>query len=146
MFKTIADNMTTFKIFAGILTGLFVGTAVFNGVKALIGIITLLTGAFGKQAVAGTAAGTATAFATGGASAFAAAAGITAFAAATGVAFLAINELTDGLDSNTKAVEKQSGVVFEHLKDLKRAWSSNSKSQLDKQEGNNNSDKSYKKD
>jgi DNA-binding ferritin-like protein (Dps family) len=120
MFKTIADNMTTFKIFAGILTGLFVGTAVFNGVKALIGIITLLTGAFGKQAVAGTAAGTATAFATGGASAFAAAAGITAFAAATGVAFLAINELTDGLDSNTKAVEKQSGVVFEHLKDLKR--------------------------
>jgi hypothetical protein len=119
MFKTIADNMTTFKIFAGILTGLFVGTAVFNGVKALIGIITLLTGAFGKQAVAGTAAGTATAFATGGASAFAAAAGITAFAAATGVAFLAINELTDGLDSNTEAVEKQSGVVFEHLKDLK---------------------------
>jgi 3-methyladenine DNA glycosylase Tag len=130
MFKTIADNMTTFKIFAGILTGLFVGTAVFNGVKALIGIITLLTGAFGKQAVAGTAAGTATAFATGGASAFAAAAGITAFAAATGVAFLAINELTDGLDSNTKAVEKQSGVVFEHLKDLKRLSVATAKANL----------------
>jgi hypothetical protein len=130
MFKTIADNMTTFKIFAGILTGLFVGTAVFNGVKALIGIITLLTGAFGKQAVAGTAAGTATAFATGGASAFAAAAGITAFAAATGVAFLAINELTDGLDSNTKAVEKQSGVVFEHLKDLKRLGVATAKANL----------------
>jgi hypothetical protein len=130
MFKTIADNMTTFKIFAGILTGIFVGTAVFNGVKALIGIITLLTGAFGKQAVAGTAAGTATAFATGGASAFAAAAGITAFAAATGVAFLAINELTDGLDSNTKAVEKQSGVVFEHLKDLKRLGVATAKANL----------------
>jgi hypothetical protein len=130
MFKTIADNMTTFKIFAGILTGLFVGTAVFNGVKALIGIITLLTGAFGKQAVAGTAAGTATAFATGGASAFAAAAGITAFAAATGVAFLAINELTEGLDSNTKAVEKQSGVVFEHLKDLKRLSVATAKANL----------------
>jgi hypothetical protein len=130
MFKTIADNMTTFKIFAGILTGLFVGTAVFNGVKALIGIITLLTGAFGKQAVAGTAAGTATAFATGGASAFAAAAGITAFAAATGVAFLAINELTEGLDSNTKAVEKQSGVVFEHLKDLKRLGVATAKANL----------------
>jgi hypothetical protein len=130
MFKTIADNMTTFKIFAGILTGIFVGTAVFNGVKALIGIITLLTGAFGKQAVAGTAAGTATAFATGGASAFAAAAGITAFAAATGVAFLAINELTEGLDSNTKAVEKQSGVVFEHLKDLKRLGVATAKANL----------------
>jgi hypothetical protein len=120
MFKTIADNMTTFKIFASILTGLFVGTAVYNGVKALIGIITLLTGAFTKQAVAGTAAGTATAFATGGTSAIAAAAGITAFAAATGVAFVAINKLTEGLDSNTEAIEKQSGVVVGHLKDLNR--------------------------
>jgi hypothetical protein len=118
MFKTIADNMTTFKIFAGILTGLFVGTAVYNGVKALIGIITLLTGAFTKQAVAGTAAGTATAFATGGASAIAAAAGIGTFVVAAGLAVKAIGDLTDGLDTNTEAMQKQSTVVVQHLKDL----------------------------
>jgi hypothetical protein len=130
MFKTIADNMTTFKIFAGILTGLFVGTAVFNGVKALIGIITLLTGAFTKQAVAGTAAGVATAFATGGTSAIAAAVGLGAFTVAATATFIAIDKLTDGLDSNTKAVEKQSGVVFEHLKDLKRLGVATAKANL----------------
>ncbi len=97
MFKTISDNMITFKIFASILTGLFVGTAVYNGVKALIGIIGLLTTAFGRQAAAGTAAGAATAFATGGTSAFAAAAGILAFTAAVGGTLLAINSLTEGL-------------------------------------------------
>ena len=120
MFKTISDNMITFKIFASILTGLFVGTAVYNGVKALIGIIGLLTTAFGRQAVAGTAAGTATAFATGGTSAFAAAAGILAFTAAVGGTLLAINSLTEGLDTNTEALEKNSGVVVGHLKDLDR--------------------------
>ena len=61
MFKTISDNLAFFQAFGALLFGLFVGTAVYNGVKALIGIITLLTGAFTKQAVAGTAAGTATA-------------------------------------------------------------------------------------
>ena len=120
MFKTISDNMITFKIFASILTGLFVGTAVYNGVKALIGIIGLLTIAFGKQAAAGTAAGAATAFATGGTSAFAAAAGILAFTAAVGGTLLAINSLTEGLDTNTEALEKNSGVVIGHLKDLDR--------------------------
>ena len=120
MFKTISDNMITFKIFASILTGLFVGTAVYNGVKALIGIIGLLTTAFGRQAAAGTAAGAATAFATGGTSAFAAAAGILAFTAAVGGTLLAINSLTEGLDTNTEAMEKQSSVVVGHLKDLDR--------------------------
>jgi len=120
MFKTISDNMITFKIFASILTGLFVGTAVYNGVKALIGIIGLLTTAFGRQAAAGTAAGAATAFATGGTSAFAAAAGILAFTAAVGGTLLAINSLTEGLDTNTEALEKNSGVVLGHLKDLDR--------------------------
>jgi hypothetical protein len=120
MFKTISDNMITFKIFASILTGLFVGTAVYNGVKALIGIIGLLTAAFGRQAAAGTAAGVATAFATGGTSAFAAAAGILAFTAAVGGTLLAINSLTEGLDTNTEALEKNSGVVLGHLKDLDR--------------------------
>jgi 3-methyladenine DNA glycosylase Tag len=131
MFKTIADNMTTFKIFAGILTGIFVGTAVFNGVKALIGIITLLTGAFTKQAVAGTAAGVATAFATGGTSAIAAAVGLNRIhSQQQELHFIAIDKLTDGLDSNTKAVEKQSGVVFEHLKDLKRLGVATAKANL----------------
>jgi hypothetical protein len=41
-----------------------------------------------------------------------------------------LNELTDGLDSNTKAVEKQSGVVFEHLKDLKRLSVATAKANL----------------
>jgi hypothetical protein len=120
MFKTISDNLTTFKAFGALLVGIFVGNAVYNGVKALIGIITLLTGAFTKQAVAGTAAGTATAFATGGASAIAAAAGIAAFTTAAGLAFIAMNKMTEGLNENTVALEKQTGVVASHLKDLDR--------------------------
>ncbi len=118
MFKTISDNLGAFQAFSALLFGLFVGTQVYAGVKALIGIITLLTGAFRKQAVAGTAAGTATAFATGGASAVSAAAGIAAFATAAGLAFIAMNKMTDGLEENTAALEKQTGVVAGHLKDL----------------------------
>ena len=120
MFKTISDNLAFFQAFGALLFGLFVGTAVYNGVKALIGIITLLTGAFTKQAVAGTAAGTATAFATGGTSAVAAAAGIAAFTVAAGGAYLAMKNMTEGLNDNTEAMEKQSSVVVGHLKDLDR--------------------------
>jgi hypothetical protein len=120
MFKTISDNLAFFQAFGALLFGLFVGTAVYNGVKALIGIITLLTGAFTKQAVAGTAAGTATAFATGGTSAVAAAAGIAAFTVAAGGAYLAMKNMTEGLNDNTEAMEKQSSVVVGHLKDLNR--------------------------
>lgn len=120
MFKTISDNLAFFQAFGALLFGLFVSTAVYNGVKALIGIITLLTGAFTKQAVAGTAAGTATAFATGGTSAIAAAAGIAAFTVAAGAAYIAMQNMTEGLNDNTEAMEKQSSVVVGHLKDLDR--------------------------
>jgi len=120
MFKTISDNLAFFQAFGALLFGLFVSTAVYNGVKALIGIITLLTGAFTKQAVAGPAAGTATAFATGGTSAIAAAAGIAAFTVAAGAAYIAMQNMTEGLNDNTEAMEKQSSVVVGHLKDLDR--------------------------
>lgn len=120
LFKTISDNLTAFKAFAAIITGLFIGTKVYAGVQLVISALTLLTSVFRKQAVAGTAAGTATAFATGGASAIAAAAGITAFAAAAGTALFALNKLTAGVDENTGAFEQNSQVVVGHLKDLKR--------------------------
>lgn len=120
MFKTIADNATTFKVFAGILTGIFVGTKVYAGVMAVAGAIGFLTKQFKRQAVAGTAAGTATAFATGGASALAAAAGLATFAAAAGVTWYAINRLTDGVSNNSKAFTTNSQVVNNHLKDLGR--------------------------
>ena len=120
VFKTISDNLTTFKVFAGILTGIFVGTKVYAGVIAIVGALKLLTAQFKRQAVAGTAAGTATAFATGGTSAFAAAAGLTAFAAAAGATWYAINSLTDAVNINTDAIATNSQVVNNHLKDLGR--------------------------
>lgn len=118
MFKTISNNLTTFKVFAGILTGIFIGTKVYAGIIAITGALKLLTLQFRRQAVAGTAAGTATAFATGGTSALAAAAGLTAFAAAAGVTWLAINKLTGAVEVNGKTTEKYSQVVSNHLKDL----------------------------
>lgn len=118
MFKTISDNLTTFKVFAGILTGIFVGTKVYAGITLVIGALKLLTAQFKRQAVAGTAAGTATAFATGGTSAFAAAAGLVAFAAAAGTTWYAINQLTDGVNANSAAIQTNSQVVNNHLKDL----------------------------
>lgn len=120
LFKTISDNLTTFKVFAGILTGIFVGTKVYAGIVAVTSALALLTAQFKRQAVAGTAAGTATAFATGGASAFAAAAGLAAFAAAAGVTWYAINKLTDGINTNSQAIVTNSQVVNNHIKDLGR--------------------------
>ncbi len=130
MFKTISDNLAFFQAFSALLFGLFVGTAVYNGVKALIGIITLLTGAFTKQAAAGTAAGTATAFATGGASAVSAAVAIGAFTVAAGTAYYAMTKMTAGLTDNTEAMEKQSSVVVGHLKDLDRLSQATSNANL----------------
>lgn len=120
MFGVIARNQGAFEAFAAILVGTFVGGKVAAGVQILITALTLLTATFKKQAVAGTAAGAATAFATGGLSAKAAAAGILAFAAAAGTAFVALNKLSSGFENNGKVVEKQSQVVANHLKDLER--------------------------
>ena len=120
MFKVISENLPIFKLFTALLVGTFVGTKVAVGVQILIGAIGLLTGAFKKQAVAGTAAGVATAFATGGVSAKAAAIGIGAFVAATGAALFAVNKLTEGLDSNSTAMDKMGSTASGHLKDLQR--------------------------
>ena len=73
----ISRNFTMIKAFAGILASLFVASKV----VAFITAINLLSAAFKRQAISATAAGTATAFATGGVSAVAAAAGIGVFAA-----------------------------------------------------------------
>ena len=120
LFKTISDNLTTFKVFAGILTGIFVGTKVYAGIVAVTSALALLTAQFKRQAVAGTAAGTATAFATGGTSAFAAAAGLTAFAAAAGVTWLAINKLTDEININTTAMNDYTKATNGHIQELGR--------------------------
>jgi hypothetical protein len=83
-------------------------------------MIQLLTLNFKKQAAAGTAAGVATALATGGVSAKAAAIGLGAFVAATGATLFAVNKLTEGLDTNSAAIQKNSQVVVGHLRDLGR--------------------------
>ena len=118
MFKTISDNLTTFKVFAGILTGLFIGSKVYAGIQLVISAINLLTTSFKRQAAAGTAAGTATAFATGGASAVAATAAILAFAVAAGTTYYAINKLTESVNENSAAVATNSAVVTGHISDL----------------------------
>jgi len=76
----ISRNMTTVKVFAGLVASMYVASKVY----ALITAIGLLSAAFTRQAVTATAAGTATAFATGGVSALAAAAAIGVFAATAG--------------------------------------------------------------
>lgn len=120
MFKTISDNLGAFKAFTAILVGTFAGAKVYAGVKALIGIVALLTLQFKKQAVAAGAAAVATAGATGGVSAKAAAAGLAVFAGAAGTTFIALNKLTQGFGNTTTAIDKQSRVVKYHLEDLDR--------------------------
>lgn len=120
MFEGISNNIGAFKAFAAILVGTFVGGKVYAGVKLLIAAVTLLTASFRKQAAAGTAAGIATAFATGGTSAVAAAAGLAAFAVAAGTAFIALNKLNSGFKDTTTSIDKQSQVVKGHLADLNR--------------------------
>ena len=116
----IANNIGALKAFAAILVGTFVGGKVAAGVQILISALTLLTTTFKKQAAAGTAAGVATAFASGGLSAKAAAAGVLAFAAAAGTAYFALNKLGSSFGDTTTAIDKQSQVVKGHLADLNR--------------------------
>ena len=116
----IANNIGALKAFAAILVGTFVGGKVAAGVQILITALTLLTTTFKKQAAAGTAAGVATAFASGGISAKAAAAGVLAFAAAAGTAYVALNKLGSGFKDTTTSIDKQSQVVKGHLADLNR--------------------------
>lgn len=102
-FDYIQRNLGTIKVLSALLISTFAATKVYAGVIALTGAINILTAAFGKQAVAATAAGTATAFATGGASALAAAAAIATFTTAALVAYKQLNKNNDAIDAqNTK--------------------------------------------
>lgn len=102
-FDYIQRNLGTIKVLSALLISTFAATKVYAGVIALTGAINILTAAFGKQAVAATAAGTATAFATGGTSALAAAAAIATFTTAALVAYKQLNKNNDAIDAqNTK--------------------------------------------
>jgi len=98
-FDYIQRNLGTIKVLSALLISTFAATKVYAGVIALTGAINILTAAFGKQAVAATAAGTATAFATGGASALAAAAAIATFTTAALVAYKQLNKNNDAIDA-----------------------------------------------
>jgi hypothetical protein len=103
LFDYIERNLGTIKVLSALLISTFAATKVYAGVIALTTAINILTAAFGKQAVAATAAGTATAFATGGASALAAAAAIATFTTAALVAYKQLNKNNDAIDAqNTK--------------------------------------------
>jgi len=103
LFDYIQRNLGTIKVLSALLISTFAATKVYAGVIALTGAINILTAAFGKQAVAATAAGTATAFATGGTSALAAAAAIATFTTAALVAYKQLNKNNDAIDAqNTK--------------------------------------------
>jgi len=99
LFDYIQRNLGTIKVLSALLVSTFAATKVYAGVIALTGAINILTAAFGKQAVAATAAGTATAFATGGASALAAAAAIATFTTAALVAYKQLNKNNDAIDA-----------------------------------------------
>jgi len=109
LFGYIQRNIGTIKVLGAILVSTFAATKVYAGVIALTGAINILTAAFGKQAVAATAAGTATAFATGGASALAAAAALAVFTTASLVAY---KQLT----KNNKELTKTEKVTTEIAK------------------------------
>jgi len=115
----IARNMTTIKVFAGLVASMYVASKVY----ALITAIGLLTAAFTRQSIAASAAGTATAFATGGVSALAAAGAIGVFAATTGalglamiksskdtklatVSFKGLNDISSKLGASTSGLTK----------------------------------------
>lgn len=118
IFTVISNNMGAFKIFAALMTGLFVSTKVYAGIIAIKTAIDLLKAAFVRQAAAATAAGVATAFATGGASALAAAASLAVFATAAAGAYFALNNMTRGANEANDATKRLGGTVANHLKDL----------------------------
>ena len=99
LFDYIQRNLGTIKVLSALLISTFAATKVYAGVIALTSAINILTAAFGRQAVAATAAGTATAFATGGASALAAAAAIATFTTAALVAYKQLNKNNDAIDA-----------------------------------------------
>ena len=120
LFRFIKRNLGTIKVLSALLVSTFAGAKVYAGVIALTTGINILTAAFGRQAVAATAAGTATAFATGGASALAAVAGIAAFTTAALVAFKTLTKTNKVLDKNNKVLDKTKKTTTEVAKTYKQ--------------------------
>ena len=120
LFRFIKRNLGTIKVLSALLVSTFAGAKVYAGVIALTTGINILTAVFGRQAVAATAAGTATAFATGGASALAAVAGIAAFTTAALVAFKTLTKTNKVLDKNNKVLDKTKKTTTEVAKTYKQ--------------------------
>jgi hypothetical protein len=120
LFRFIKRNLGTIKVLSALLVSTFAGAKVYAGVIALTTGINILTAAFGRQAVAATAAGTATAFATGGASALAALAGIAAFTTAALVSFKTLTKNNKVLDKNNKVLDKTKKKTTEIAKTYKQ--------------------------
>ena len=120
LFRFIKRNLGTIKVLSALLVSTFAGAKVYAGVIALTTGINILTAAFGRQAVAATAAGTATAFATGGASALAALAGIAAFTTAALVSFKTLTKNNKVLDKNNKVLNKTKKTTTEIAKTYKQ--------------------------
>jgi hypothetical protein len=120
LFRFIKRNLGTIKVLSALLVSTFAGAKVYAGVIALTTGINILTAAFGRQAVAATAAGTATAFATGGASALAALAGIAAFTTAALVSFKTLTKNNKVLDKNNKVLDKTKKTTTEIAKTYKQ--------------------------
>jgi len=106
LFSYIQRNLGTIKVLGAILVSTFAGLKVYAGIVAITGAINILTAAFGRQAAAGTAAGVATAFATGGVSALAAAGAIAAFTTAGLIAYKTLTKNTDAINSQGDALRK----------------------------------------
>ncbi|NBQ89718.1 MAG: N-acetyltransferase, partial [Betaproteobacteria bacterium] len=113
LFDFIQRNLKTIEVLGALLVSTFAAAKVYAGVIALSGAINILTAAFGRQAVAATAAGTATAFATGGASALAAAAALVVFTTASLVAY---KQLT----KNNKVLDQTKEVTADIAKDYNK--------------------------
>jgi hypothetical protein len=110
MFKTISNNLGVIQALGSLLFGMFVGVKIVTGIMAIHTAISGLILLFKRQAFFAKKAGVATAFATGGATALGAIAALTAF--------YAFEKLTDSIEDNTEAMQKNSQVVQNHLADL----------------------------
>lgn len=113
LFDFIQRNLGTIKVLGAALVSTFAAAKVYAGVIALSTAVNVLTAAFGRQAAAATAAGTATAFATGGTSALAAAAGLATFTTA---ALVAYKQLTKNNKVLTTTENKVDGITKDFSK------------------------------
>jgi hypothetical protein len=102
LFAAISRNIGTIKVLGALLVSTFAAAKVYAGIVAITGAINILTAAFGRQAAAATAAGTATAFATGGASALAAAGALAVFTTAALISYKQLTKNNKVLDTTKK--------------------------------------------